>query len=151
MLTSWVPMKAFILALSSSIAAFDSSCKLSMNPLERPSYWAREALTSWRCSYCFLTLIWFFSRTSILSSSSLISSSYFSLLKTNVFKRSSLILISSSAAALILFTFYSAWSSSFCICILSARITFTSSSCILFMLSIIAIKSLIYLSLELAR
>lgn len=49
MLTSWVPKNAFILTLSSSMAAFDSNCKLSINPLDNPSSWASEALTSCRC------------------------------------------------------------------------------------------------------
>jgi len=59
-LISWVPKKAFILDLSSSIAALDSSWKFSINPLESPSYCASDEFMSWRCSYCFFILIWFF-------------------------------------------------------------------------------------------
>jgi hypothetical protein len=81
---SCVPRNAFIFTRSSSMAALDSNCKLSINPLERPNYWAIDAFTSWRCSYCFFNLTLFFYKTSILSSRSFISCSYFSLLWVKV-------------------------------------------------------------------
>lgn len=64
---SWVPKNYFILVLSSSIAALDYSWRFSIKPLDKPSSWAIEAFTSWRCSYCFFNLRWFFYRISILS------------------------------------------------------------------------------------
>eukprot|EP00178_Gracilaria_changii_P013058 TRINITY_DN36765_c0_g1_i2.p1 TRINITY_DN36765_c0_g1~~TRINITY_DN36765_c0_g1_i2.p1 ORF type:complete len:104 (-),score=8.44 TRINITY_DN36765_c0_g1_i2:273-584(-) len=57
-------------------------------------------------------------------------------------------LISSSSDS---FDIFFSISRSVCICILSARMTLSSSSCILFMFSILDISSVIYLSLELAK
>ena len=74
---SWVPKNYFILVLSSSIAALDYSWRFSIKPFDKPSSWAIEEFTSWRCSYCFFNLRWFFYSTSILSSSSLIYCIYF--------------------------------------------------------------------------
>ena len=105
--TSCDPINTRNLFFSYSIAAFDSSCKVSMKPFFSPSSWANDWLTKFKWSIVFLNFTFSFSHSPSLCSSSLISSSYFWLSSFKFLSFSSLFCNSCSS-----FSFMLLWSDS---------------------------------------
>lgn len=78
MLTSLFPIIILSLLFSSSIAAQDSNCKVSMYPFFSPNSPARDLFYLARCSTCFCSLMFSFSIFSFLSYNYFINSFYLS-------------------------------------------------------------------------